>query len=480
MKRNIIPLVVSSLFCAISSTAEVVTYLAGTNVETIKDFEVRIRQNGGKWIPIDIYPIKVDQIKDSNHHAETASMAYFDADGEIEIEVKYNNAKIDKAEIRPRSYNIHPKVNSSKLTFAVEHPVNLSIEVNDDIFHNLHLFINPIDKDRPDDNALINATDTGSDLIYFAPGLHRLPGDTLCIASGKTVYIDGGARVEGTLIIRDADNIKIFGRGEVRPTGRGAGVKLIDSSNIEINGIVVSQIPIGQCDSVYIKNVKGFSHYGWGDGIDVFSSHNVSIDGIFFRNSDDCVAVYASTQGYKGGSGNVSVKNSTLWADVAHPINVGGHGDPEGMDTVQNVYFKNIDILDQAEKQLDYQGCLAINPGDNTLVRDITFDNIRVEDLRNGQLVNFRISFNPKYCKSTGRGVENILVKDLSYNGHGENTSIIAGYDSAHMLKNIRFVNLTINGIKIYDDMPGKPKWYKTGDMANIYIGEHVENITFE
>lgn len=27
--------------------------------------------------------------------------------------------------------------------------------------------------------------------------------------------------------------------------------------------------------------------------------------------------------------------------------------------------------------------------------------------------------------------------------------------------------------------MPGKPKWYKTGDMAGIYIGEHVSDVTF-
>ena len=174
------------------------------------------------------------------------------------------------------------------------------------------------------------------------------------------------------------------------------------------------------------------------------------------------------------------VKNATLWADVAHPINIGGHGDPNGMDTVQNVTFRNIDILDQAEKQIDYQGCLAINPGDNTLVRNITFENIRIEDFRNGQLVNFRISFNPKYCVSTGRGIQNVLVKDVTYNGSGENLSIIAGYDENHKISGIRFVNLVVNGRKITDDMPGKPKWYKTGDMAGIFVGEHVENLSFE
>ena len=27
--------------------------------------------------------------------------------------------------------------------------------------------------------------------------------------------------------------------------------------------------------------------------------------------------------------------------------------------------------------------------------------------------------------------------------------------------------------------MPEKPKWYKTGDMARIFVGEHTEEVTF-
>ncbi len=39
---------------------------------------------------------------------------------------------------------------------------------------------------------------------------------------------------------------------------------------------------------------------------------------------------------------------------------------------------------------------------------------------------------------------------------------------------------LVINGEHIYDKMPGKPGWYKTADMARIFIGEHVENVVFK
>ena len=41
------------------------------------------------------------------------------------------------------------------------------------------------------------------------------------------------------------------------------------------------------------------------------------------------------------------------------------------------------------------------------------------------------------------------------------------------------FNNLVINGTLITDTMPGKPAWYKTADMASIFVGEHVSGITF-
>ena len=129
--------------------------------------------------------------------------------------------------------------------------------------------------------------------------------------------------------------------------------------------------------------------------------------------------------------------------------------------------------------QIDYQGCLAINAGDNNLIRNVRFENIRIENFRQGQLVNLRIFFNKKYCKAPGRGIENILFKDITYTGKNAELSLIAGYDQERKVKNIRFENLRINGTVISDDMPGKPGWYKTGDMARFSIGEHVEGVTF-
>ena len=57
--------------------------------------------------------------------------------------------------------------------------------------------------------------------------------------------------------------------------------------------------------------------------------------------------------------------------------------------------------------------------------------------------------------------------------------SVIVGYNEDRKVKNIRFENLVINGEVISDDMPGKPGWYKTADMARFFVGEHVEDLVF-
>lgn len=349
-------------------------------------------------------------------------------------------------------------------------PANLSVEVNGDIFHNLHLFANPLDTFKVDKK--------NPDLIYFGPGIHRIEGDEFRIPSGKTVYVAGGAVMMGRMLIENAHDVKLLGRGIIDPSVK-MGIRIANSRNVQVEGLVATQCATGGSDSVTIRNVKVISYFGWGDGMNVFSSKNVLFDGVFCRNSDDCTTVYGTRLGFEGPSSNITMQNSTLWADVAHPIFIGIHGNAEKPEILENLNYVNIDILDHKEKQLNYQGCMAINAGDENLIRNVRFENIRIENFRQGQLVNLRIFFNEKYCKAPGRGIENVLFKNISYTGNRAEISVIEGYDAQRKVRNIRFENLRINGQIISDDMPGKPKWYHTGDMARIYVGPHVEGISF-
>lgn len=170
----------------IGAQNQLITYPAPQEAELKDDFTVKVRQPGGKWQTIATYPVKVDEVKEARHHVKLASMSYFDFDGEVEVSVTAHKEEIETARIRPLSYGITPQVSRNTLTFKLNSPHNLSIEVNGDIFHNLHLFANPIDRNNPLKPGMNpKKLKKNRNLIYFGPGIHQLPGDTLDVPSGK-------------------------------------------------------------------------------------------------------------------------------------------------------------------------------------------------------------------------------------------------------------------------------------------------------
>lgn len=435
------------------------------------DFSVKVRKPGGEWKDLFEYSVKVDQVVAAGHSVQKASMASFDFSGTVEVSVTSNNGAINNARIRPLSYDIKSKIIGNTVTFSLSNPANLSVEINDDIFHNLHLFANPMEENIP------KAKDPN--VIYFGPGIHEIPNQKLVVPSNKTVYLAGGAVLKGQISLDNVSNVKIVGRGIVDQEIR-LGIHIANSKNVDVEGVFASQCLSGGSDDVKITNVKTISFFGWGDGMNVMASNNVLYDRVFIRSSDDCTTVYGTRKGFKGGAKNITMQNSTLWADVGHPILIGTHGNSDKPDVLENLKYINIDILDQKEMQLDYQGCLAINVGDNNLAKNVLFENIRVEDFREGQLLNLRVFFNAKYCTAPGLGIEDVVFRNIDYKGKNANVSIISGYDGQRKIKNITFENLNINGVLIHDEMKEKPKWYKTADMARFFVGEHVEGIYFK
>jgi polygalacturonase len=244
---------------------------------------------------------------------------------------------------------------------------------------------------------------------------------------------------------------------------------------INPNGYAVNA---GEADGLLIQGIRSFSSKGWGDGIDIFCSNNVLIENIFMRNSDDNIALYQHRWEYYGDSSNITIQDATLWADLAHTIVMGTHGNTDNPETLDGVTIRNIDILDHREPQMWYQGAISINPGDSNLIQNVYMEGIRVENFREGQVVSFRVAYNSKYNTSPGRGIRNVVIKDLSYEGVNANPALVLGYDEDRTIENVTFVDLTVNGELIHDDM-AKPSWYYTADMVPMFVNEHVHNLTF-
>jgi len=453
-----------------ASTDRVVTYPFPEGMPENKLFHIRVRAPHGHWQNLMPYSLHVSNVKFGRAALEETAVASFDFEGTAEIEITYQGDPIRDVRVRPLSLSIHPEKSGNTLRFQLTAPANLSVEINGDIFHNLQLFAG-----RPEmQTAALGA----ANVRYFGPGAHQLTEEESQVKSGETVYLSGGAVVHGSLLLDHVENVRILGRGLLYK--QEGAIKVRFSRAVEIDGLVTNcNLQINQSEQVAIRNTRSIRSGRWGDGIDIFCSKNVTIDHAFLRTSDDCIAIYGHRWEYDGDTTDVSISNCVLWADVAHPVLIGTHGNTAKPNTIERIHLDNIDILDQHEEQIDYQGCIAINAGDSNLVRDVEVANVQVEEIRRGQLVNLRVMFNSKYNTSPGRGIEDIVFRNLSYNGSHANLSIISGYDDSRAIKNVRFENLVINGMVITDDMQGKPAWYKTGDIAGMYVGEHVKGLTF-
>lgn len=458
---------------------EVYTYPAPEGAPLKHDYDVFIQPRGGKeWTKIDTYMARVNApIGDGKHRVSEISYGFFDFTGDVFVRVVCKNKKYKSVRVRPDYKGVIANVqNDSTVQFLLFQPENVSVEFDGDITNNLLLFTSKPCKEVA--VAKKEAKKEKRNFIYYAPGFYT--EDTIRVASNTTVYLAGGAYFTGTFAIDDAENVSILGRGVARP-GRGyEGCHVYRSRNVLIDGLVLNTCPVGGSDRVTLHDVRSISHPSWGDGLNVFASSNVLYDRVFCRNSDDCTTAYATRKGFNGSVRNVRMRNSTLWADVAHPIFIGIHGNSSVGDSIIGLTYENIDILCQSEPQVDYQGCLAINCGDNNYVKDVCFDNIRIENIHQGCLLQVKVSWNDKYCTAPGRGVENVTFRNIRYRGDTPYLSVINGYSEDRKVKNVVFEGLKINGRAIYDDMPGKPKWYKTSDYVPMLVGNHVEGVVFK
>lgn len=225
----------------------------------------------------------------------------------------------------------------------------------------------------------------------------------------------------------------------------------------------------GGSSNILIKNIKSFSTKGWSDGIDMMCCRDVDIENVFMRNSDDCIALYNHRWHWKGGSSDINIRNAVLWADIAHPINIGGHGDPdnEAGEVIERISIKDVDILEHDEDDPPYHGCMSIVIGDNNIARDITFEDIRVESIQEGALFHIEIIYNPKYNKTPGKRIENVMFRNITYNGYGESRSVLGGYDKDRCVENVTFDNVIINGQRL--------------DSLNDFVtNEYIKNIKFK
>ena len=207
-----------------------------------RDFIVRI--NGEETF---VHRVYVDM-----HSVQGASMVAFDLDGETEIEIECNIAYAWRYKIRPESLNVKFDYNNRKIKFKIDKPINVSIEINDDIVHNLHLFAQ---KPIPTPEGItVSPGIHGDDMIVsgkttiLLPGVHFIGGCVLKMKENSALYISGGAVLVGSIDCTDITNVKIYGNGiiNLHQYPRYScfhGINLSHSKDITIEGISIVNPP---------------------------------------------------------------------------------------------------------------------------------------------------------------------------------------------------------------------------------------------
>ena len=416
---------------------------------------------------------------------EMASFAYWDMAGEAEVQVR-SRQSVQSVAVRPSSLRIKPVVSGNTITFRLPRPCLTTVEINGP-HHALHLFASLPEKDAP------QPTDPG--VRYFGPGVHR-PGK-IVLESNQTLYVAGGAVVYGAVHARGAANVRVLGRGIIDASGfeRGQGggvVRFSDCSDVVIDGVVMRDPDVWCCSlfgcrNARITNVKlvGLWRYN-ADGIDICNSRDITVRDCFVRAFDDCIVLKGlkwKNESYDHRPvQNVDVSGCVIWNDWGRALEIGAETcAPE----IAQVTFRDCDIIRTVHIAMDIQH------GDRAVVRDIRFENIRVEiddvtpaprmqrtqdekyapDAKSGYCPNLLVVHvtQTHYSQDDQRGiVRDVVFKDIAVTSRVAPASRLEGLDAAHGIDGVVFENVRFNGRAITNAAAG-----------HISIGAHVRDVKF-
>ena len=425
------------------------------------DYSVEVRPVAAPeeaWTPIPVLRCDVDTRK-----RQQAAFAEFDMAEPVDVRI--TNRRPERAgtvDVRPHSRGIRAvRQNDSVVVIRLQRPEYLSIEFGGERLRNLHLLVNaPLtERHTPDEPKAIdwvapNSQDVfveGARLIYFGPGVHKpkdLPSEEIKIPSNCTVYLAPGAVVKARLIVDRAENVRIVGRGILDHPLRG--IEITYSKNVLVDGITVLNpahytVYGGQSENLTLRNIKSFSARSWSDGIDLMCCRHVRVENCFLRTSDDCIALYNHRWWYWGGSEDFDISRCVFWPDVAHPVNIGSHGDdraPQG-EVLSGVRIHDCDILYGRE-----QGLLAIQCGDQNIIRDVRFDSIRIEGIQRGRIFDLRVLFSEKYNRAPGGSIDEVHFSNISVDPDTPDANLMPSrvddYDDQR-----RVLNFTVDNVHI-------------------------------
>ncbi len=423
MKR-LTAFIVGILLLVTATAQNVVTYPAIPGMTTSTAYSLTVSN----------IPVWVEQIGPDG--MEGLHVAGFSCDGPQTITIETPD-KIDEYTIQPASAGIKAKARKNKLTFRIDRPEKLYIRINDNPY--LALFADPPEAGVPSPGA--------SGVRYFGPGVHD--AGQIVLEDNLTIYIAGGALVNGQFR-GSGKNVRILGRGSF-----GGNLSVNNCENLTVDGIFFrstrgwTNTVTNSVNTVY-RNVKVFSHTGtWGlDGINPVSCKGFLIEDCFIRTRDDCIAVKANgnPENYDLSCRDVTVRGCTLvgW-DHADGMTLGFELNG---GTVENIRMSDCDILRaRGSGRTGGHAAFSIVCDGPSEVKDITFEDIRVESDIEYKNLEIILTEGERYGNGRMGSVKGVLMKNVRWANAGKPFTLVG--HPTRFVEDITFEDCYVGGRKI-------------------------------
>ncbi|MFV0590367.1 MAG: glycosyl hydrolase family 28 protein [Draconibacterium sp.] len=336
---------------------------------------------------------------------------------------------ISSYRIRPEKRGITGTVNNNTLSFSIDKPQQLVVNIN--FMKKLVILADPPEVDVPSllDESVVNIMDyevdaTGDSLIttqlqqaidelpaggtlYFPAGLYR--SGSFSLKGNMTLYLAPGALIKGSDTYTDikfidestnflyfvraenANNLSIRGRGAIDGNGKlvrtayetenggskvpGKLILMRNSDCVSIKGVFLRDsyswnVHAIETDDLHIDRVKVINDFTQsnGDGLDIDGCQGVLVENCFIYSQDDAISPKATWSTVN--PTNHVYRNCVLWSHMATGIRLGSE---TKSDYFSDMLFENIDILHSATM-------IRLFTLNKASFQDITFRKISVED----------------------------------------------------------------------------------------------------
>jgi len=429
-----------------------------------------------------VYDVMVnhEHIWNANTIPSRTPMTYFDFEGEVTIEIELPGLgrDIESAVILPSAHGITPIVENNRVTFTINEPGFYTVVFNDNVNQATHIFANPLETDIPDRND--------PNVIFIEPGHWTL--DSIILESGQTLYISGGAVLHSVVIVDNAEDVTIRGRGIIcgcdfpawNQPGASARVPIDirNSRNITAEGFILINGNAWKFNSynsqdLFASNIKIISGRQNGDGFTFQSCRNHHVVDSFARTWDDTLVI----KNYAGSSRDITFERIQIWTDLAQSMeigyetNLGRTINPE----ISHITFRDIYVLYNNHKPI-----ISIHNSDDAFVHNILWENIIVDNAfmrgdhgHNNELIEFHMlkthwsTILDEWGSIRDITIDGLIVHN-TLDGNVPNSNFW-GHNAEHTLENVTMRNIYILGERI-----------TTLEALRANVNDYAFNVTIE